>query len=181
VDAGTIEATRFRDLVAPLFEDAPRFLDRLEAGLPYGSWEDLFSRAWSLALDMPTDEQTELIDAHPRVGAPADSVSALSFVEQAYDEATASNEAQAEAESESERARIAAELDLLNKRYEATFGFRYVIFVAGRSRAEIVPLLRAALDADPAAERERALRNVVSIARDRAIKTGLMTDHSAAQ
>lgn len=123
---------------------------------------------------MPRDEQVELIDAHPRIGAPPGSVSALSFVEQGYDQESASLEA------ESERVRISSALDRLNRAYETTFGFRYVIFVAGRARAQIVPLMEAALSADPDVERERALRDVVAIARDRAIKTGLMTDHTAA-
>jgi len=34
---------------------------------------------------MPEDEQIELIDAHPRLGAPPASVSALSHREQGYD------------------------------------------------------------------------------------------------
>ena len=34
---------------------------------------------------MPEPEQVELIDAHPRLGAPPGSVSALSFREQGYD------------------------------------------------------------------------------------------------
>ena len=170
-----LDGQRFVALVAPLFEAAPRFIERLAAGRPYGSWEALFAAAVRLALDMPRDEQLELLDAHPRVGAPPGSVSALSFVEQGYDQEAAS------AEADSERARIAAALDRLNREYESTFGFRYVIFVAGRPRAEIVPLMEAALQADPVVERERALQDVVAIARDRAIKMGLMADHTAAQ
>lgn len=158
--------------MAPLFEAAPRFIGRLEAGRPYGTWDELFAAAVRIALEMPHAEQLELIDAHPRIGAPPGSVSPLSFVEQGYDQQTASDEAEAE------RARIAEELERLNRAYEAAFGFRYVIFVAGRSRAQIMPLIEAALGADADAERERALRDVVAIARDRAIKTGLMTDHT---
>ena len=127
----------------------------------------LFERPLAIALAMPRDEQLELIDAHPRIGAPPGSVSAHSFVEQGYDRETAA------AEAEVERERIAADLARLNDAYEARFGFRYVIFVAGRPRAAIVPLLAAALRADPDAERERAIRDVVAIARDRAAQGGL--------
>jgi 2-oxo-4-hydroxy-4-carboxy--5-ureidoimidazoline (OHCU) decarboxylase len=158
--------------MAPLFEAAPRFITRLEAGRPYETWDGLFAAADRIALEMPHDEQLELIDAHPRIGAPPGSVSPLSFVEQGYDQGAASDEA------EIERSHIADELERLNRAYEGTFGFRYVIFVAGRPRAAIVPLLEAALEADADAERIRALRDVVAIARDRAIKTGLMTDHT---
>jgi 2-oxo-4-hydroxy-4-carboxy-5-ureidoimidazoline decarboxylase len=60
----------------------------------------------------------------------------------------------------------------LNPEYEARFGFRYVIFVAGRSRSEIVPLLERALEADRGDELRRGLRDVIAIARDRAAKMG---------
>jgi 2-oxo-4-hydroxy-4-carboxy-5-ureidoimidazoline decarboxylase len=158
----------FDELMAPLFERAPRFIGRLSAERPYGTWEELFGRAEGLALGMPRDEQLELIDAHPRIGAPPGSVSAHSYVEQGYDREAAASEA------EQERARVAAELERLNRSYEDAFGFRFVIFVAGRARSEIVPLMAAALSADPEAERERALRDVVAIARDRALRSGLM-------
>lgn len=170
-----ITGAEFRALMAPLFEEAPRFIGRLDSNRPFGSWDGLFSAARRLALDMPRDEQVELIDAHPRIGAPPGSVSELSFVEQGYDREVAS------AEAELERARIAAELERLNAAYESAFGFRFVIFVAGRPKAAIVPLIEAALEADADEERERALRDVVAIARDRAINTGLMTDHGSAQ
>ncbi len=94
---------------------------------------------------MPLDEQIELIDAHPRLGAPPADVSALSFVEQGYDaEAT-----RRRARRRGRAARVAAELDRLNAAYEARFGFRYCVFVAGRSRAELLPEMRAALDGRP--------------------------------
>jgi 2-oxo-4-hydroxy-4-carboxy-5-ureidoimidazoline decarboxylase len=161
------EPDAFAALVAPLFEEAPRFIGRLSDERPYGSWASLFERAEAIALAMPADEQLELIDAHPRIGAPPGSVSALSFVEQGYGAEAAG------AAAETERARVQAALDDLNARYEARFGFRFVVFVAGRPRAAIVPLLEAALDADRDAEIERALRDVVAIGRARAIATGL--------
>lgn len=167
-----LDRQQFHDLVAPLFEDAPRYIGRLTAARPFGSWERFFERGVDIALALPEDECIELIDAHPRIGAPPGSVSALSFVEQGYDQETASVEAEAS------RARIQAELDRLNEAYESKFGFRYVIFVAGRPRAAIVPRMEAALAADRADEQERSLREVVAIARDRAMKTGLMAQDS---
>jgi 2-oxo-4-hydroxy-4-carboxy--5-ureidoimidazoline (OHCU) decarboxylase len=41
------------------------------------------------------------------------------------------------------------------------------VFVNGRSRAQLVPALRDALQADRGSEIRRALRDVVAIARDR--------------
>ena len=68
---------------------------------------------------------------------------------------------------------LAAELARLNDAYEARFGFRYCVFVAGRPRAALVPVLEAALAADRAAEMQRALDDVVDIAADRHRSTGV--------
>ena len=156
----------FAAAVAPLFEGARLFLGRLAMARPFGSVEELFARAREIAHAMPLDEKIELIDAHPRLGAPPADVSALSFVEQGYQRDATEREAEAAA-AEAERARIATELDRLNAAYEARHGFRYCVFVAGRSRAELLPEMTAALDADRDDEIERALDAVIDIARDR--------------
>src|SRR6187455_361501 len=83
---------------APWFEGAPRFLRRLAAARPFGDEATLFGRAEAIALAMPEDEQLELIDAHPRLGAPPASVSPLSYVEQGYAAEAARQAADAEAE-----------------------------------------------------------------------------------
>jgi 2-oxo-4-hydroxy-4-carboxy--5-ureidoimidazoline (OHCU) decarboxylase len=151
----------FAVAVAPLFEGARHFLGRLAMARPFGSIETLFERAREIAHSMPLDEQLELIDAHPRLGAAQASVSALSFAEQGYDRDGT------ERAPEADQARVAAELDRLNDAYEARFGFRYCVFVAGRSRAELLPGMTAALHAERDAEIARALGAVVDIARDR--------------
>ena len=66
-----------------------------------------------------------------------------------------------------ERARVADELDRLNAAYEARFGFRYCVFVAGRSREALLPGMEAALAADREREIARALDAVIDIAADR--------------
>jgi 2-oxo-4-hydroxy-4-carboxy--5-ureidoimidazoline (OHCU) decarboxylase len=142
----------FAAAVAPWFEGAPRFLARLAAARPFRDEATLFARAADIALAMPEDEQLELINAHPRLGAPPASVSAASFREQGYDRETTA---------------AIAELERLNAEYEARFGFRFCVFVNGRSRSELVPVLEAALGADRGAEIGRALVDVVVIARDR--------------
>jgi len=147
--------------LAPLFEGAPRFLARLCAARPFTDAPTLVRRAREIARAMPEDEQVELVDAHPRLGATPGSVSAASFVEQAYDREAAGQAA------ESERRRLDAELERLNAAYEARFGFRYCVFVAGRPRAALLPGLVAALDADRVSELARALEAAVDIAEDR--------------
>lgn len=151
----SLPPTEFEAAVAPWFEGAPRFLARLAAARPFGDEPTLFGRAEAIALAMPEAEQIELIDAHPRLGAPPATVSAASHREQAYDRDTTE---------------AIAELGRLNDEYEARFGFRYCVFVNGRSRRALVPVLEAALAADRGSEIRRAVADVVAIARDRAAR-----------
>ena len=148
------EPSAFAATLAPLFEGAPRFLARLAAGRPDADWPGLFARARAIAHAMPELEQVELIDAHPRLGAPPGAVSALSFREQAYDRGAAGGD-------------VADELERLNAGYEARFGFRYCVHVAGRPRATLLPEMSVALDADRESELHRALDAVVDIAQAR--------------
>ena len=105
---------------------------------------------------MPEPEQVELLNAHPRIGADPATVSTQSRAEQGYD-----------AEAGPDESWIADELTALNDAYEGLFGFRFVVFVAGRPRADIIPILEHALRADRDEELRRALDDVVLIARDR--------------
>ena len=153
-----LPADRFADAVGPLFERAPRFLARLASARPFASWDELFDRALEIALAMPEPDQVELIDSHPRLGADPAVVRArseLSYREQGFDRPGTAAES------------TAGELARLNDAHEQRFGFRFVVFVAGRGRAELLPLLRAALEADRDAEIRRAMAHLVAIARDR--------------
>jgi 2-oxo-4-hydroxy-4-carboxy--5-ureidoimidazoline (OHCU) decarboxylase len=168
LDAAALDAMPAGEFVAaigPLFENAPGFLYRLAAARPFGTAERLFERAREIAHEMPEPLQVELVDAHPRLGAPPESVSAMSFREQGYDQEAAANLAD---EAARERDRVAAELDRRNREYEARFGVRYCVFVAGRSRAELLPDMAAALTRERDSELQRALDAVVDIAESRA-------------
>ena len=171
-----LPSDRFAEAVGPLFERAPRFLARLAETRPFGSWNELFERALDIALAMPEADQLELIDSHPRLGADPTIVRArseLSYREQGYDPPTESDGADDDRVISSGSADVDAELARLNDAYERRLGFRFVVFVAGRSRAELVPIMRAALDADREAEIPRALADIVAIARDRGAKLAL--------
>lgn len=148
-------ADRFVDAVSPLFEGAPGFLYRLAAARPFASWPALFERAREIAHTMPEPLQTELVDAHPRLGAAPATVSSMSFREQGYDRPSIPD------------ADVATELDRLNHEYEARFGFRYCVFVAGRPRSALIPEMAAALNRERDPELHRALNAVVDIAIDR--------------
>jgi len=62
---------------------------------------------------------------------------------------------------------VLAELAELNRAYEERFGFRFVVFVNRRSRAEILPVLRERLGRTREQELETGLDELVAIAEDR--------------
>lgn len=142
-----------RATIEMLFENAPRFIERL-AAMEVASWEELLARGEELARTLPVDEQLELIDGHPRIGAQPSSVSVTSFREQGYDRDPGTAELQ-------------ARLDRLNNAYEARHGLRFVVFVNGRSRAEIADIMEEHLANSRDDELTRALTDVFAIARHR--------------
>ena len=58
-------------------------------------------------------------------------------------------------------------IEVEDRAYEKTFGFRFIVFVNGRSRAELVPVLRERLQRTREEELDTALHELVAIARDR--------------
>jgi len=154
-------ASEFVAAVGPLFEHAPGFLYRLAAARPFKTTDRLFERAREIAQDMPEPLQTELVDAHPRLGAAPAAMSALSRGEQAAGSPATTDEDE----------RVARRLDDLNRDYEGRFGFRYCVWVAGRPRSALIPELTAALDAERGAELHRAIDAVIDIAADRLRRT----------
>ncbi|SRR5258708_1459694 len=152
----------FASAVRPLFESAGPLEEALYAGRPYTSYDDLIERAESIAAQMPVEQQIEVVNAHPRIGEDATAVrsrSRLSYREQGYDREVGlpADEVQ----------RVYDALADLNRAYEARFGFRFVIFVNKRPKAQIVDLLRDRLRNSRGTELETALHELFSIARDR--------------
>lgn len=174
-DLDRLPAASFATELAPLVEGAPRFLARLAEERPFGSDDALLAAAFEIAHGLPEEERVELIDRHPRIGADAGSVSEMSYVEQGYaDETADENGVDAAEDREETLAQLAAdtarayeELAMLNGIYEQRFGFRYVVFVAGRPKTEIVPLLEHALRNERDVELRRAVDDAVYIAGDR--------------
>jgi 2-oxo-4-hydroxy-4-carboxy--5-ureidoimidazoline (OHCU) decarboxylase len=132
------------DELAGLFEGRTRFVARLAAEA------DPLTRAATLVHELPHDEQVEILAAHPAIGQRG-RLSARSAAEQG---------AQADPE-------VLAELARLNAAYEARHGFRFVIFVNRRPKAEVLAVLRERIDRSSADELRTALGELVAIAVDR--------------
>jgi 2-oxo-4-hydroxy-4-carboxy--5-ureidoimidazoline (OHCU) decarboxylase/N-acetylglutamate synthase-like GNAT family acetyltransferase len=146
------------DALRPLFERAEVLVEPLANARPFGDDDGLIRAAHEIARELPEPAQIALLNAHPRIGADPAAVSALSRAEQGYDEADATP------------SWVGEELAMLNDAYERIFGFRFVIFVAGRPREEILPILERSLRDDRSGELIRGLDDVVYIAADRLAK-----------
>jgi 2-oxo-4-hydroxy-4-carboxy--5-ureidoimidazoline (OHCU) decarboxylase len=131
------------DELAELFEGRTRFVERLAAT------EDPLGRARTVLQDLTPEERREVLDAHPAIG--AKKLSVRSAAEQGAD-----------ADPE-----VLAELESLNREYEARHGFRFVVFVNRRPKAEVLEVLRSRIDNPTDEELETALGELVAIAEDR--------------
>jgi 2-oxo-4-hydroxy-4-carboxy--5-ureidoimidazoline (OHCU) decarboxylase len=130
--------------LAALFEGRTPFVERLALV------EDPLRAARTLVHELPDDEKREVLDAHPAIGRRA-GLSAASRAEQGTDEDPA----------------VLDELARLNAAYETKFGFRFVVFVNRRRKAEILPILRERIQRTRELELETALDELVAIAVDR--------------
>lgn len=148
-DLNRLPSRDFADAIALLFGPAPRFAAWLAGARPFKSDGMMLEAAARIAHRMTETEQVELINAHPRLGS-RDSLSSASRREQG-----------------AKANRVDAELARLNDAYEARFGFRYLVYVAGRPRADLPPELRAALKRERDVEIRRALDDSLAIAADR--------------
>ena len=144
-----------RERIGRLFERAPGLVDQLSAEAPFATGEALLTRARTLLDGMSVAERAAVLSAHPRIGATASQLSADSRREQGDDRDAAA----------------LRELAALNDEYERRFGFRFVVFVAGRPRRDIVPVLRARLARTRDQELATGVDEIMAIARDRLART----------
>ncbi|KAJ3343729.1 hypothetical protein HDU93_006641 [Gonapodya sp. JEL0774] len=137
------------------------------------SWSALISSFEKDVLPLCAwEEKLDIINAHPRLGEPKTNLSAMSLKEQGYIPGQSSTLPAVVPDAE-----VNAELMRLNNIYEARFGFKFVIFVAGRPRKNIVPILQSIVDNAAAmkeSEMERGLQDMCDIARDRVKKLGMV-------
>jgi 2-oxo-4-hydroxy-4-carboxy--5-ureidoimidazoline (OHCU) decarboxylase len=131
------------DELAELFEGRTSLVERL------AEMDDPLERADEVLAMLSEDEKIEALNAHPAIGARR--LSARSSAEQGTDAEPA----------------ILSELAYLNQVYEEKFGFRFVVFVQGRSKREVLEVLRERIGNDREEELDTGCRELVAIARDR--------------
>jgi 2-oxo-4-hydroxy-4-carboxy--5-ureidoimidazoline (OHCU) decarboxylase len=130
--------------LAELFEGHTRLVAQL------AQLEDPLGQARKVLADAPEDEQIEALGTHPRIGQRVN-ISEQAALEQGSDEDPV----------------LLAALAKLNKTYEQKYGFRFVVFVDGRPRAEILSVLRQRLQHSRDEELAAGLDDLIAIALDR--------------
>jgi 2-oxo-4-hydroxy-4-carboxy--5-ureidoimidazoline (OHCU) decarboxylase len=129
--------------LAELFEGRTRFVELL-AGT-----ENPLENARMVALELSEDEKKEVLDAHPAIGGKPTS------------------ERSAKEQGTDDDPEVLARLAELNRAYEAAFGFRFVVFVNGRPRREIIPILEQRLQRTREEELTTGVDELVQIAVNR--------------
>jgi 2-oxo-4-hydroxy-4-carboxy--5-ureidoimidazoline (OHCU) decarboxylase len=129
--------------LAELFEGHTRLVELLaRKDDPLGSADDVIA-------ELTEAEKRAALNAHPAIG--ARKLSKHSAAEQGAGGHPA----------------VLTELAYLNQVYEEKFGFRFVVFVDGRPKSEILKVLQQRLERTPEEELDTGLRELVAIARDR--------------
>ena len=130
--------------LSELFEGRTRLVELL------AEHEDPLGSAALMVDRLSDEEKREVLDAHPAIGQKK-GLSARSAAEQGTDDDPV----------------VLAELARLNEDYETRHGFRFVVFVDRRPKAEILDVLRVRIDNTTADELETAVGELVAIAIDR--------------
>ena len=131
------------DELAELFEGRTALVERL------AEREDPLGSAREVIAELSEEEKLEALNAHPAIG--SRNLSARSAAEQGGDADPA----------------ILTELAYQNQIYEEKFGFRFVVFVNRRPKAEILDVLRERIQRTREEELDTALEELVAIAEDR--------------
>ena len=130
-----------------LFEGRTVLVERL------AEVEDPLGRADDVLAGLTEDDKIAALAAHPAIGARR--LSPRSFAEQGASADPA----------------VLSELAYLNQVYEEKFGFRFVVFVAGRPKREILEVLRERIANTREQELDTGCRELVAIAKDRWTRT----------
>jgi 2-oxo-4-hydroxy-4-carboxy--5-ureidoimidazoline (OHCU) decarboxylase len=131
------------DELAELFEGRTRLVEEL------AKRDDPLGEARDVIAELGEEDKLAALNAHPAIG--AKKLSARSAAEQGDDAEPA----------------VLTELAYLNGVYEEKFGFRFVVFVNRRSKAEILEVLRSRLERTRTEELDTAVEELVAIAEDR--------------
>jgi OHCU decarboxylase len=158
-DLNKFDNNEFIKTIHLLFEPAPPLVNYLLQSRPFTSYMHLIDKADQIISTLTNEDKIIVVNAHPRIGAPSETLSALSAKEQGVP-------------VDGNLKLVLEQLARLNQEYEDRFGFKFVVFVNGRSRDVIVDVLKQRLGNEREQELATGLRDMILIARDRLNKLG---------
>ena len=128
-------------------EGSTPLAQKVRAGAPYRTVAQLIASMRAALPTLTDEEKVATLNAHPRIGEDVERLSTRSLEEQGGDQHP--------------------DLARLNADYERRFGFRFVVFVNRRPKADLVKVLQARLRRSRDEELQEGLRAIVAIAEDR--------------
>jgi 2-oxo-4-hydroxy-4-carboxy--5-ureidoimidazoline (OHCU) decarboxylase len=134
--------------LAELFEGRTQLVEQL-AGI-----DDPLEKADEVLSRLDERDKLEALASHPAIGQRTN-LSVRSAAEQGADDDPC----------------VLVDLAALNAAYEKKFGFRFVVFVNGRPKSEILGVLRKRLGRSRDEELDTGCRELVAIAKDRWTRT----------
>ena len=124
---------------------AERWVQALLAARPYASTAQLYALAESVWQGLEAGDYREAFSHHPQIGED------LAALRQRFVHTRALSASEQAGVNGADEATLLA-LRAGNRAYRERFGFIFIVCATGKSAAEMLALLRARLDHDPAAE-----------------------------
>lgn len=144
----------FVRVLGPVFEATPAIAAQVWTQRPFTSVADLHQRMVTLVEAMTRADQLALIQAHPDLGSRV-AMAEASVAEQ--QQAGLSTLTPQEYE----------QFQALNQQYKQTFGFPFILAVAGHTKASILATFAQRVNNSPEVERATALGQIAAIAQHR--------------
>jgi len=140
--------------VGVVFEPTARLVERLLVHLPFESYTDLINVASMEIQKLDQQDRIEVVNAHPIIGANPSALSQASRKEQ----------------GSGDDIDVLERLAVLNAAYQDKFGFKFVVFVNGRAKRDLIPVLEQRMANSLNDELQAGLDAMMDIARDRLLK-----------
>lgn len=164
---GCTDVSVLADTLYLLFEPIPDLLNPLFTKKPFTDYVELIAKCRQIA-DNISDEDTKvrILDAHPRLGgiAPKDAKEDEDYTI-LKDELSVLSKAEQQSHIVNEK--VDRMLAFLNRKYEDKFGFKFVEFVNGRSRSELIPVFQQRINNTKEQELNTGLKAMFDIALSR--------------
>ncbi|GAB5372105.1 hypothetical protein AAMO2058_001636800 [Amorphochlora amoebiformis] len=155
----------FTKAVGVLFEPAPPLAKALfdaHKNKEMKSYREIIGEAKARIAKMGPEAKLEVINAHPRIGVKdSKKLSKFSKIEQGIKD---------DKPPSAEEQKVLDAFQELNAAYEKKFGFKFIIFVNGRPKKDLLPIGKKRMSSKRSDELSRGIQAMLDIALDRLSK-----------